>query len=202
MFEVAHGEGFLFRKNGSKLYEGSYKFGIEDGFGKEYNQKGDLIYVGYWNLGLWSRGVWNGEYPAQYKNYNKNKILDEGYYDGSFDKSQLRNSNDGIGYYKGFEFRGIWLKDKPLKGKLFDNDGFLICEGNWKKNNIYFHTGTHYWKNGSKYVGIYDSLNRMVDGTIYIVSNTDSSNQRKISFTYDPMLDKYLAKSTKQGNGC
>ena len=110
------GRGILYNEKGTIMYNGNFKKGKYEGFGKIY-EKGILIYEGFFKEGLYSgKGILN----------KKNKKIYEGYF--------INNKYDGIGIE--------YLLNGNRRRKAFYSKGYICnqCNGiiyNEKNEEIY-----------------------------------------------------------------
>ena len=115
-----HGEGTRYYKDRETIaYEGSYKYGRWDGYGKRFAADGRLIYEGYFYNDLYhGRGTLYGDNGE--------------YYEGEW----VDGLKDGPGTYvkqDGEKYMGNWKKGKYHgKGELHNKEGTLIFKGTHK----------------------------------------------------------------------
>ena len=137
IYELKNGEGYIkeYNNDGNIIFEGEYKNGKRSGKGKEYKNS-DMIFEGEYLNGI----KWNG------KGYKNNSIIYE-----------LKN---GEGYIKEYhengklKFEGDYINGKKSgKGKEYNNKGELIFEGEYLYN--YKIKGKEYIKNKLNYEGEY-----------------------------------------------
>ena len=120
------GRGKLYDNKGNILYDGFFEKGLYKNFRKEYKSN-KLIYEGFFD-----KGKYNGKGILYTEKYNEKYKLYEGYFkDGKY---------DGIGLeYFYFEknkisFRGIFKDGKYENGILYDLDGKIIYKGEFLNN--------------------------------------------------------------------
>ena len=124
IYELNNGNGYIkeYNERGILIFEGEYINGEKKGKGKEYNDKGELKYEGEYL---------NGKKNGKGKEYNDNGDLS---FEGYFLYNHRRN---GIGYrYGKIEYKGEYLYDEKWSGKGFDGkkviyilfDGIILME--------------------------------------------------------------------------
>ena len=121
-FEIKNGNGFVKEYNyeGNIIYEGQYINGVRNGKGKEYNYKGGIRYIGEYL---------NGKREGRGKEYYLNGNLEnEGEY-----KNGLRNGKCIEYNLEGkLEFEGEYLNgNRNGKGKEYSDNGELKFEGEY-----------------------------------------------------------------------
>ena len=115
---VKNGYGKEYNSDGKLIYEGNLENGFYSGQGKQYYAGGSLRYEGNWKEGL--------KYGQGKLYYESGCLL----YEGNFKDSQY----DGYGkmyYENGVLAAEGYFKDGLLNGetKVYDENGFLIFEG-------------------------------------------------------------------------
>ena len=140
-----HGLGEAFRGDGMKVYSGTFKHGKYNGYGNFYMENGGYYY-GYWKDGL--RHTGHGEKV-------ETGLEDEEIDEEEFKTGEFRDEN-------GWVYHGEWIHGKRHgKGKLYDENGHLVFEGQFV-NNIVNGTGQHYYT--STMMGGSDFKGTFIDG--------------------------------------
>ena len=150
-----NGKGVLYYKKNKAKYEGDFLEGKYDG-------KGKLIYENKeYYIGQFKKGKKDG-FGEEY--YNNNKLK----YKGGF-KNNLYNGEGILFSPEGYYYIGGWANGKKFfKGKICDNLGRVICDGNFLDDEIIY--GKICFDNGDYYEG--QIKNWMMNGNgIYYYEN-------------------------------
>ena len=139
-------------KDNKLIYEGSYKEGERNGFGKEYSEFNNrLEYEGYYLNGIKhgygkeykdKKLIFKGEYlygnkwKGKYKTYNKDKLI----FEGEYKNGKIWN---GIGYDKN-DKKDYEMRNGNGKLKLFDDNNKIIFEVEYKNGRIWNGKGDNY----------------------------------------------------------
>ena len=137
IYKINNGKGFIkeykinedtYPINFYLVYEGEYLYGEKHGKGKEYNEKGEIIFEGEYHKDK----KWNGKGKEEMIfNYFRKIIFDCEYHEGESLKGIGREYN-----VKGeiiFEGEYYFNKEWNGKGKEYDNKGNIIFEGEYYK---------------------------------------------------------------------
>ena len=165
----AEGYGKLTYYINNTYYIGQFLNGLKHGKGAEYDEKDEIIYEGEFkngktegfgrlNFSFLTDKKFRGYYIGQFKNslphgkgtlYNKNdKII----YKGDFAKNK-KNGKGRMNYEDGTYYIGEFLNNvEHGEGKIFNNDNKIIYEGDFK-NGEKNGNGKFYFKDGSYYKG-------------------------------------------------
>ena len=143
--KIYNGKGREYNNKGRLIFEGEYKDG-EKYKGKEYNNKGELIF----------EGEYKDEEKYKGKEYNnKGELIFEGEY-----KDGIIWIGQGKEYDYDYRFEGEYKDGNKYKGKEYNRDGALMFEGEYKDGKYY--KGKDYndefefegeYKDGDKYKG-------------------------------------------------
>ena len=177
------GKGILYDKSGKMIYQGFFKSGEYEGFGRKYEDN-QLIYEGFF-----SKGKYEGK-GTLYKNGNiifEGNFSDDEYHGpGIFyvngEKVSKRFYKNGYYSSKGYlviyenneeVYSGITYENKPKEGKnltIYDDEGYLIYKGDFFNFN-YHGEGIIYFKNSNdKYSsGIFEN-NNLINGVLYDIN--------------------------------
>ena len=174
IYKISKGKGFIeeyefniFDDNikdsyTKKLFEGEYLNGEKHGKGKEYNNKGEIIFEGEYYKGL----RWNGK-GKEYD--NKGEIIFEGeYYKGlRWNGKGIEKYNDNV-YDDNDEiiFEGEYYKGLRWNGKVYDYEDNKIFESEYK-NGI----------KSEKFIE-YDIDNMEKKNEIYLIKGSKQKNKR------------------------
>lgn len=129
-------------------YEGEWKKGMPNGFGKMIYANGNIY------EGEWKEGKFYGTGKMKYANGNvyeghwvTGDILGEGkmtyansdVYEGTWLDGEILNGVGSIKYANGNIFHGEWELHQPIRGKMVYTDG-SVYDGTWQDGILY--TGT------------------------------------------------------------
>lgn len=179
--------------NHMKCYEGSYKRGLRNGIGKEYNENGELLFEGcyldnqrygkgilYTKEGRLEGNLVNGEFDGEVKEYSKNHIL----------KSVINNdygifyTDEGYLLYEG----GVLNHQYYSHGILYYPGGHIHYDGEFL-NGLFHGYGQLYTKEGDlNYIG--EFKNGLKDG-----NGKDYSNSLFLQYVGE------FKKGKRHGNG-
>lgn len=167
-----------------KRYEGHWKDGNKNGFGKIYFKTGTLLYEGEWKNderngkgisyffdhieyeGEWKEGCWCGCGVLYFLGEINIK------YEGEFYKKEFYGQ--GTLYYENGQvaYTGDWKAGKRNgQGTYFHENGNIEYEGQWKNDNRHG-KGVSYYKDGqTKYIGEWSNGQRHGEGTEYLAND-------------------------------
>ena len=161
-----YGRGILYYEYSGKIkYNGYFKEGIYDGFGKEYDSTGQIYYIGFY-----SNDNFNGKgnlYEDGKKIYEGNFL--NGYYHGIgieyltnghrkrkliYKEGKIENKCYGILYDENNkeEYKGLLINGKPEKGKsltFYGENDYIIYKGDFARFK-YNGEGCLYFKGENK----------------------------------------------------
>ena len=138
--------------NHQLIYIGEYLNGKRNGEGKEYNEKGELIYEGKFINGKKFEKKLESIYDNKNENSFNGECYEKKYYNGNllFEGNYINKKRNGKGkeydYYGNIVFEGEYLNDKRWNGK-----------GNFGYNN-----STYEFKNGKGYIKEFDWYGRQI----------------------------------------
>jgi hypothetical protein len=119
-----HGQGTLFRKDGTAIYTGQWEEGGRHGFGTNYDEDGTTIDY---------EGQWEGNQCKRGKFFHGDTLEYEGGFDGNhdFDGEGTKYHEDGTTPMYTGEWACNW---RCGEGKSFRADGTLEYDGEWEEN--------------------------------------------------------------------
>ena len=147
--KLYEGRGILYDESGEMIYDGFFKKGKYEGFGKQYEEKllkyegffSNDKYEGRGNLFLNNCKIYEGYFhEGVFSGLGKIYKMNHLFYEGNFENGNIIGK--GIKYYKNgnkhiegefrvknksenFDFK---IKENCAKGILYDNNGYYICE--------------------------------------------------------------------------
>ena len=151
------------------IYEGEFKNGKREGYGKFSNKDGSYYYIGQWI---------NDKMNGKGKLYDQNNNI---IYDGDFVNDQTKGDVKII--INGFIYIGQVLNDTIItntfhgKGKLYYPNNTLKYEGDFVDGG-FEGNGKHIFPNGNYYIGQYKDLCKMVK--VYYIIKMETSNMKEI----------------------
>lgn len=132
-------QSMLYHSNGNLAYEGDLVGGQPWGEGKKYNTDGSLMY--------------SGKFAAGFPHGQGTVFSAEGrpWIIGSWSKGQIVH---GTKYFqKGASFVGSFLHGRINEGKLYNDHGFLMYQGQFS-NEVASGVGTIFYRDCGRYEGM------------------------------------------------
>jgi hypothetical protein len=168
---------FIFGKTyyGKEEYEGEFKNGLREGYGKYIYEDGSFY------IGEWKNGLKNGKGIIYYKNYTIK-------YEGNF----LNGLFSGYGKYinqDGSYYIGEWLLNKKYKeGTIYYKDNTIKYKGNFREDKFDGY-GLYIEENGNYYEGNWENNKKNGKGKYY---NKETNEKIIGEFKYDKCINYQL----------